>query len=174
MMRLNSTATKMRLVPILLTGLIAFVAGCAQNNQPVEEEPVDTSEFNSEPPPMLEDEVSEIDISIVIVDIPPIYFDLDNSSIRSEFKPALEAGAEILRETGGLIVIEGHCDERGSDEYNVALGEQRANAVRSYLYNLGVSNDQMSAVSYGEARPAVSGTGEAVWQLNRRVQITVR
>ena len=174
MMRRNFTSTEMRLVPILLTGLIALVAGCAQNNQPVEE-PVDTSEFIAEPPPPPpETNVSDTNISDVTVDIPPIYFDLDDSSIRSEFEPALEAGAEVLRQSGGSIVIEGHCDERGSDEYNVALGERRANAVRSYLYNLGVPSDQMSAVSYGEARPAVSGTGETAWQLNRRAQITVR
>jgi peptidoglycan-associated lipoprotein len=172
MMRRISTSTEMRLVPILLTALLAFVAGCATPDAPVED-PVDTSEFKAEPPPP-ETNVADTRISNATVSIPPIYFDLDDSSIRSEFEPALESGAAALRESGASITIEGHCDERGSDEYNVALGERRASAVRSYLYNLGVPNDQMSAVSYGEARPAVSGTGETAWQLNRRAQITVR
>ena len=72
------------------------------------------------------------------------------------------------------MTIEGHCDERGSEEYNIALGERRAAAVRAYLYNLGVPNEQMTIVSYGEARPAVRGTGETAWQLNRRAQFVVR
>ena len=86
----------------------------------------------------------------------------------------LQGAADALRESGASVTIEGHCDERGSEEYNVALGERRANAVRSYLYNLGVPNGQMSVVSYGEARPAVNGTGETAWQLNRRAQFVVR
>ena len=170
-MRRIFTSTEMRIVPILLTALLAFAAGCASNDAPVEE-PIDTSEFESEPPPVRE--VADTPVSNPTVTIPPIYFDLDQSKIRSEFEPALRVGATALRETGASIVIEGHCDERGSDEYNVALGEQRANAVRSYLYNLGVPNSQMSAVSYGEARPAVSGTGERAWQLNRRAQVVSR
>ncbi len=108
------------------------------------------------------------------VSISPIYFDLDESRVKDEFASILRAGAEALRESGASVTIEGHCDERGSDEYNLALGERRANAVRTYLYNLGVPNGQMTIVSYGEARPAVKGTGETAYQLNRRAQFVVR
>lgn len=164
----------MRLVSILATVLLAFVAGCASTDAPVEE-PVDTSEFSSEPPPPppIED-VADTRISADSISIPTVYFDLDKSNIKDEYAEGLRLGATALRESGASITIEGHCDERGSDEYNIALGERRANAVRSYLYNLGVPNSQMSAVSYGEARPAVSGTGETAWQLNRRAQFVIR
>jgi peptidoglycan-associated lipoprotein len=106
--------------------------------------------------------------------IAPVYFDLDKSEIRSEFGPMLRSAADELKDTGASVVIEGHCDERGSEEYNIALGERRAVAVRKYLYNLGVPMAQMSVISYGEARPAVSGTGETAWQLNRRAEFKVR
>lgn len=104
----------------------------------------------------------------------PVYFDLDRSDIRAEFEPVLEGAAAQLKSSNGSAVIEGHCDERGSDEYNVALGERRAVAVRKYLYNLGVPTSQLSVVSYGEARPAVTGTGESVWSLNRRAEIKLQ
>ena len=106
--------------------------------------------------------------------IAPIYFDLDDSDIKPQFESILEAAAATLKSSNGSAVIEGNCDERGSDEYNVALGERRAVAVRRYLYNLGVPVSQLSVVSYGEARPAVSGTGETAWQLNRRAEIKLQ
>jgi peptidoglycan-associated lipoprotein len=106
--------------------------------------------------------------------IAPIYFDLDQSDIKPQFESILEAAAAQLKSSSGSAVIEGHCDERGSDEYNVALGERRAVSVRRYLYNLGVPVSQLSVVSYGEARPAVSGTGETAWQLNRRAEIKLQ
>lgn len=106
--------------------------------------------------------------------IAPIYFDLDQSDIKPQFESILESAAATLKSSGGSAVIEGHCDERGSDEYNVALGERRAVAVRRYLYNLGVPVSQLSVVSYGEARPAVSGTGETAWSLNRRAEVKLQ
>lgn len=106
--------------------------------------------------------------------IAPIYFDYDQSDIKAQFESILEAAAATLKSSGGSAVIEGNTDERGSDEYNVALGERRAVAVRRYLYNLGVPVSQLSVVSYGEARPAVSGTGETAWQLNRRAEIKLQ
>lgn len=106
--------------------------------------------------------------------IAPIYFDLDKSDIKPQFESILEAAAATLKSSGGSALIEGHCDERGSDEYNVALGERRAVSVRRYLYNLGVPVSQLSVVSYGEARPAVSGTGETAWSLNRRAEIKLQ
>ncbi len=106
--------------------------------------------------------------------IAPIYFDLDRSDVKPQFESILEAAAATLKSSGGSAVIEGHCDERGSDEYNVALGERRAVSVRRYLYNLGVPVSQLSVVSYGEARPAVSGTGETAWSLNRRAEIKLQ
>lgn len=161
---------------LTVVALLAFVAGCASNTEPVEEAPADTgSEFNdAAPPPPPRPQVRDTTISARNLTIAPVYFDLDESRIKREFEGILRDAASALRETGASVTIEGHCDERGSEEYNIALGERRANAVRSYLYNLGVPNGQMTVVSYGEARPAVNGTGETAWQLNRRAQFVIR
>ena len=172
MIRRISTSTQKRLISFLAIAMAAFVAACASNDAPVEEAP-DTSEFQEAPAP--QSNVADTTISAANISISPVYFDLDDSTIKSYFADVLQAAAEALRESGGSVTIEGHCDERGSDEYNIALGERRANAVRAYLYNLGVPNGQMSVVSYGEARPAVSNSrGETAWQLNRRVEFVVR
>jgi peptidoglycan-associated lipoprotein len=106
--------------------------------------------------------------------MPAIYFDLDKSEIRSEFRNSLAAGARSIKDADARVVIAGHCDERGSEEYNFALGERRAGAVRKYLYNLGVPMGQMTIVSYGETQPAVKGRGEAAWRMNRRAEFKLR
>lgn len=104
-----------------------------------------------------------------------INFDYNVADIRPADQGNLDRKAAILQANPSVRVrISGHADERGSDEYNLALGERRAVAVRRYLYNLGVPVSQLSVVSYGEARPAVSGTGEAVWALNRRAEIKLQ
>lgn len=172
-MRRFSTSTQKRLIPFLCIAMAALLAACATDDAPVEE-PRDTSEFEEAPPPPPRQPVRDTRISAENISISPIYFDLDESNIKPEFADVLEGAADALRESDASVTIEGHCDERGSDEYNLALGERRANAVRSYLYNLGVPNSQMSIVSYGEARPAVNGTGETVWQLNRRAEFRIR
>ena len=101
-----------------------------------------------------------------------VYFGFDEYSVAAKYQGMLEANADFLRENGNReVVVEGHTDERGSREYNVALGEKRANAVRDVLLSYGVSADQVETVSYGEERPAVEGTGESVWSQNRRAVI---
>lgn len=106
-------------------------------------------------------------------DFGTVYFDFDKITIGSDARMILESAGAALRSSGASIVLEGHCDDVGSDEYNLALGELRAEAVRRYLYNLGASGE-MSVVSYGEAKPALQGTGESVWRFNRRVEIKSR
>lgn len=159
-------------MPLLFAAMIAFVAACQTDEPPAQEEepPQTVNEFEQGPStPAPETRVVAQTFSIA-----PVYFDLDRSTIKPEFQSGLRSAADTLRSTGSAVTIEGHCDERGSEEYNVALGERRANAVRAYLYNLGVPNGQMEIVSYGEARPAVNGRGETAWQLNRRAQFVVR
>jgi peptidoglycan-associated lipoprotein len=173
MMRRIFTSTHVRLVPIFLATLLAFAAGCASTPDVVEEVDVD-SEFSEGETVVVEEEVVDVTVSNMMFKIAPVYFQLDKSDIRPEFATILRNAATNLKDTGKTVVIEGNCDERGSEEYNLALGERRAVAVRKYLYNLGVPMGQMTVVSYGEARPAVSGTGEAAWQLNRRVDFSVR
>lgn len=160
----------------MAAAMIAFVAGCAGNSEPVEEAAPETgSEFrDATPAPPPQPVVEDTTISAANISIAPVYFDLDESVIKPEFESILQSAADALRESGASVTIEGNCDERGSEEYNLALGERRASAVRSYLYNLGVPRGQMTIVSYGEARPAVNGTGETAWQLNRRAEFVIR
>ncbi len=101
-----------------------------------------------------------------------IYFDFDKSKIKAEFLPLLEQHATYLTEFPDTKVrLEGHSDERGSREYNIALGERRAKAVKRFLQLKGVAEDQISIVSFGEELPARLGHNEAAWALNRRVEI---
>ena len=101
-----------------------------------------------------------------------IYFDFDKSDIRREFNRVIEAHARNLSANRGATVrLEGHADERGSREYNIGLGERRAQAVRRMLLIQGATASQISTVSFGEERPAATGSDEESWALNRRVQI---
>lgn len=174
-MRRIETRVKRRWMVILMAALLAFAAGCASKNVPVEEtSDMSDSEFSDG-----SDDASRMDprdtgIRASDIGMSPVYFALDSSAIQSEYNAGLQAGANAIKASGANVVIEGHCDERGSEEYNFALGERRASAVRKYLYNLGVPMSQMSIVSYGETQPAVTGTGESVWRLNRRAEFKAR
>lgn len=98
-----------------------------------------------------------------------VYFDYDSSSLTAVARRTLEEHAAWLKSNPRLkVTIEGHCDERGSDEYNFALGESRALAIRNYLTGLGVAADQLGTISFGEERPAVAGHTEMAWAQNRR------
>jgi peptidoglycan-associated lipoprotein len=99
-----------------------------------------------------------------------IYFDYDSFQIRDDAKPLLKGNAQTIggKPQWSKIVIEGHCDERGSDEYNLALGERRAEQVKRYLVDLGVPASRLDTVSFGEANPAVQGHDESAWRYNRR------
>ena len=101
-----------------------------------------------------------------------IYFGYDQSDVDAEAITILEAhGAYLAENTGASVRLEGHGDERGSREYNIGLGENRAQAVRQVLLLQGVSSVQISTVSYGEERPALLGGDEEAWSLNRRVEV---
>ncbi len=99
------------------------------------------------------------------------YFDFDKYDIKPNFRAPLEHDAAAIKNhTSTNVVVEGHCDERGSEEYNLALGQRRAASVKKYLVSLGVSEAQLHTISYGEERPADTGHNENAWALNRRVQ----
>ena len=101
-----------------------------------------------------------------------VYFDYDSSEIRSDFNDMLRAHARQLAQNGNMRVrLEGHADERGSREYNIALGERRAQAVRQVLQLQGASSTQLSTVSYGEERPKELGHDDTSWAQNRRVEL---
>ena len=101
-----------------------------------------------------------------------VYFDYDKYNVKAEYETLLNAHAVFIRSTNLNVIIEGHADERGTPEYNIALGERRASAVKSYLQGNGVSGEQLSIVSYGKEKPAVLGHNEAAYAKNRRAVVT--
>jgi peptidoglycan-associated lipoprotein len=109
----------------------------------------------------------------VDVAAPMVYFDFDKAVLKPEYQAALKIYAESLKKNKTAIRIEGNCDERGTNEYNMALGDRRANSVKSFLVDLGVPASQLLAVSNGEEKPTVKGHDEAAWAKNRNAQIFV-
>jgi peptidoglycan-associated lipoprotein len=103
-----------------------------------------------------------------------IHFDFDKYFIRDDAKSALESNAAWLKKfKTAQILIEGHCDERGTEEYNLALGEKRAKSTFDYLVSLGVSPSRLKTISYGKSQPIDMGHTEAAWDKNRRAQFTI-
>lgn len=104
-----------------------------------------------------------------------VYFDFDSYTVRADAQPQIEAHARFIKaRPGAKVQLEGHTDERGGREYNLALGQKRAEAVRRALGLMGVNDAQMEAVSYGKEKPAAEGHGEAAYAQNRRVEISYR
>ena len=104
-----------------------------------------------------------------------IYFDYDRSDLRADAREGLQANAAYLKSNSGVqITIEGNTDERGSNEYNLALGKRRAEAAYKYLVDLGVESSRMTTVSYGEEKPATEGHNELAWAKNRRDDFKTR
>jgi peptidoglycan-associated lipoprotein len=103
-----------------------------------------------------------------------IYFDYDKAIVRNDAKPVLETNAGWLNKFKTIkVLVEGHCDERGTEEYNLALGEKRAKSTMDYLSTLGVPADRMKIISYGKSQSIDPGHNEAAWQQNRRAQFTI-
>jgi len=110
---------------------------------------------------------SQEDLTVQVGD--RVFFDFDKYNIRADQRGTVEKLAAWLDKNPSVtLTLEGHCDERGTREYNLALGERRANSVRDYLVALGINPGRLSTVSYGEERPAVLGSNESAWAQNRR------
>jgi len=103
-----------------------------------------------------------------------VFFDTDRYDLKPEARGILAKNANwLLQYPTVQVLIEGHCDERNTREYNLALGERRANAVRDYLMSLGIAGDRMRTISYGEERPFALGHSEEAWRLNRRAHFVI-
>jgi peptidoglycan-associated lipoprotein len=104
-----------------------------------------------------------------------VYFAFDSAALSGEAQENLRRKAEWLRSNPNRsVTIEGHCDERGTNEYNIALGDRRAESTKSFLISLGIASSRMNTISYGEERPADPGHGESAWARNRRAHFLVR
>jgi len=103
-----------------------------------------------------------------------IYFEFDSSALLSVAQDVLKQKAQWLRDNpGASVVVEGHCDERGTNEYNLALGDRRSNSAKSFLVDLGISASRLKTISYGEERPVDTGRNEETWAKNRRAHFVI-
>ena len=130
------------------------------------------------PPPPLPEEEDFVSRPLEEINreapLEPVFFGYDSSDLNAVAIAAIETNADVLsRNPNWVVAIEGHCDSRGTPEYNLALGERRAYAVRDHLVRLGVSPDRLQTVSYGEEFPFVPGETEAAWEANRRAHFVV-
>lgn len=164
--------------------LVALITGCASNVK-LNEVPVEDRSGANPNPSTAASSVSSLDARGIgsLNGVKPgpagvsnvIYFDYDSFTVKPEFQAVLEAHARFIKaDSSRRANIEGHTDERGGSEYNVALGQKRAEAVRRALNALGVADGQMEAVSYGKEKPAMAGNDETAFAKNRRAEITYR
>jgi peptidoglycan-associated lipoprotein len=161
-------------VAVFMTGII----GCSSKKQVVEapkKEAVKPAPKKPEPPKVVP-KTPERKEAIVPADLKfqTIYFDFDKSNIRSDQRSSLTKNAQLLNQYKTVkIRLEGHCDERGTEEYNMALGQRRADAVERFLSDYGISGSRITSISYGEMRPADSGHNDAAWAKNRRCELVI-
>jgi peptidoglycan-associated lipoprotein len=162
---------------ILIAGVVGLLVvplgGCSKKEASAEVDPnppapPPTAEREQTPPPS--PPPADDDGNAWKLQIKDVYFDFDKYELRGDARSTLQENARYLKENrGASVVLEGHCDERGTDEYNLALGQRRADAVKAYLIDLGVSGSQLSTISYGEERPFATAHDESGWSQNRRV-----
>lgn len=151
---------RISLVAVMVMALGAGF-GCAKKQVANTEDQQASSEYNAN--------AAAIDQAAQTISDGIVYFDFDKFDIQPEYRSLLQQKAELMKAYPSIQVrIEGNCDARGTQEYNLALGERRARAVYEYLVMLGVNPSQLEMISYGKERPAVEGTGPAVWAKNRR------
>jgi len=164
---------------VLALIVIFILPACAKKEvAPVKEE-IEKPAEEVTPPPLEEQkpeeapvEVKEEPEEIVLEDV---FFDFDKYEIKDEYKKVLEKNAEILLAHPEIkLLVEGHCDERGTNEYNLALGEKRAKAVIDFYIAYGISPDRLSMISYGEERPFDPGHNEEAWAKNRRAHMVIQ
>ncbi|RJQ54832.1 MAG: peptidoglycan-associated lipoprotein Pal [Nitrospiraceae bacterium] len=181
---------------ILAVFLLVFVIGCAKRLPPPAETkmPKEPARETVEPAKKIEKEAvketvrpkeaklqeeelalkGEVPAALKEV-LNDIFFDYDKYSIRDDARPGLDSIASYLKkDTAAGIIVEGHCDERGTNEYNLALGEKRAKAAKEYLTSRGVAPSRLTVVTYGEEKPVCTEQNEACWQKNRRAHFAVK
>ncbi len=164
-----------RSIALVVTAALALVlgpVGC-QQTAPA---PADTSTSEEFPTEFPTDtgEVETVE-TVELRELSTIYFDYDKSTIRGDQRENLQEDAKAVTEQPdfGTVTLQGNCDERGSEEYNLALGERRAASVKKYLVDLGVPSSRLKTVSFGESKSAVAGHDESAWKWNRRVDFAV-
>ena len=178
---MKALAQRLGLVALLLA--ISMLPACSgqeppapEPEPPAPERPAPTPQPQNEPPQAAEFEQNEPASDVLTLDminregmLQAVYFDYDKAEIRADQRAKLQANAQFLRDNDNVrVLVAGHCDERGTREYNMALGERRASATMQYMVSLGVARNRIEIISYGEEQPAAPGANEAAWLQNRR------
>jgi peptidoglycan-associated lipoprotein len=158
------------LLSLVAVVMMIFAIGCGHKPKPVVEAPPPPAPAETtqvEPPPPPPPPPAPLTLST-------INFDFDMFNLRPDARDIMAQNADAMsKHSGAVIKIEGHCDERGSEAYNMALGEKRASTARDYLVNYGVAKDKLSVISYGKSRPVDTGHDETAWAKNRRADLIV-
>jgi peptidoglycan-associated lipoprotein len=160
------------IIGLLMTLILSF--GCGGGPKPVPETPPVVTEPT--PPPVQKEEPKPEPVikQISESDFMTVYFDFDKYNLVDSAKKTLDLNARIMKDNPKLVIkIEGHCDERGTVEYNLSLGEKRANSSKQYLTALGIDAARIQTVSYGKERPVAFGHDEKSWAKNRRCEFRI-
>ena len=154
------------LMALLVVGLFLTVS-CAQKQVTSDSDTTkDGSTKTTGVNPLKPVATGDADVDFINLDI---YFDFDSAELTADAQNVLQSKAEYLKKNSNVkAIIEGHCDERGTTEYNLALGERRAKSAKGFLVDLGISNSRLSYISYGEEQPAVAKHNADAWERNRR------
>jgi peptidoglycan-associated lipoprotein len=160
---------------LIVPAFLVAVAACAAQQPPAAEpaprQPVAETAPAPEPEEAKADTLAGRDMELAL-DPATIYFDFDSDVLREDSRKELGRVADGMRDrSGARLRIEGHCDDRGTVEYNLALGERRAQNTKQYLVRLGVKDTRLSTISYGESQPAAQGDDESTWAKNRRSEL---
>jgi peptidoglycan-associated lipoprotein len=167
---------KRMLVLMLVVALAVLVAGCGGKDAAEDpsgdiEAPPDVPVVEEEEEPVVEEEPVEVPMP----EMDDVFYAFDKYNLTDETKRTLEENASELKRASDVnIIIEGHCDERGTKAYNLSLGEKRAKAARDYLVSLGVRGSRITVISYGKERPFDPGHNEAAWAKNRRGHFVIK
>jgi peptidoglycan-associated lipoprotein len=160
------------IIPLILIITLA-IGGCCHKKMAAEPAPAPMPTTMVEPAPVVQEPAPAPEPE-VMMSLDPIYFDFDKSNLKPDAMATLKKDAESLKKNPDMKVrIEGNCDERGTSEYNMALGDRRAVSAMKYLGTLGIAADRMSTISYGKEKPMCPEHNEACWSKNRRDDITV-
>ncbi len=163
-----------KLVLLSLVCLAVVVSGCGGKKPPEEPAQPPVAEETPPPPPPVENTTPAPDEKPALR-LAPVFFEFDRYDLRDDARATLGANGKSLQDNASVnIKIEGHADERGTTEYNLALGEKRAKAAYDYLVSYGIPASRISTVSYGEERPADAGHDEMAWAKNRRAEFVPR
>ena len=153
------------------------LSSCSKKDVKMEEPIMDPSAGDAAaaaPSAPVDSGISAGDVGAEATELQTVYFEYDRFTLTGAGKDSLKTNAKWLKNNASArIQIEGHCDERGTTQYNLALGERRANAVREFMGRMGVAKERMDVVSYGEERPADPGHDDAAWGKNRRATFVI-